>query len=74
MSTRVGLGTAPETPIPTREIRPNVEVPDQMAKLEFAREKTLQIERLWDVELGERPDNEVSELVDESRESEKGKH
>jgi hypothetical protein len=74
MSTRVGRGTAPETPVPTREIRPDVEVPDQMAKLEFAREKALQIERFWDVELGERPDTEVSELVDESRESEKGKH
>lgn len=74
MSTRVSFGSAPETPVPTREIRPDVEVPDQMAKLEFAREKALQIERFWDVELGERPDTEVGELVDESRESEKGKH
>jgi len=74
MSTRVGVGTAPETPLPTREIRPDVEAPNQMAKLEFAREKALQVERLWDVELGERPDTEVGEIVDESRESEKGKH
>jgi FecR-like protein len=74
MSTRVGVGTAPETPVPTREIRPDVEVPNQMAKLEFAREKALQVERLWDVELGERPDTEVGEIVDESRESENGKH
>ena len=74
MSTRVGVGTAPETPVPTREIRPDVEVPNQLAKLEFAREKALQVERLWDVELGERPDTEVGEIVDESRESEKGKH
>jgi len=74
MSTRVGVGTAPETPLPTREIRPDVEAPNQMAKLEFAREKALQVERLWDVELGERPDTEVGEIIDESRESEKGKH
>jgi len=74
MSTRVGVGTAPETPVPTREIRPDVEVPNQMAKLEFAREKALQLERLWDIELGERPDTEVGEIVDESRESERGKH
>jgi hypothetical protein len=45
-----------------------------MARLEFAREKALQVERLWDVELGERPDTEVGEIVDESRESEEGKH
>lgn len=74
MSTRVGIGSAPEIPLPTREIRPDVEVPDQIAKLEFAREKALQADRGWDVEFGERPDAEVSELVDESRESEKGKH
>lgn len=74
MSTRVGVGTAPETPLPTREIRPDVEVPDQLAKLEFAREKALQAERTWDMELGERPDAEVAEVVDESRESEKATH
>ena len=74
MSTRVGIGMPPETPVPTREIRPNVEVPDQMAKLEFAREKALQLDRSWDAEFGERPDDEAAELVDESRESEKVKH
>ena len=74
MSTRVAVGTAPETPVPTREVRPDVEVPDHMAKLEFAREKALQAERTWDLEFGERADTEFGELVDESRESEKGKH
>lgn len=74
MSTRVGVGTPPETPVPTREIRPDVEVPDQMAKLEFAREKALQADRSWDAEFGERTDSEAGELVDESRESEAGKH
>jgi hypothetical protein len=72
MSTRVGVGTAPETPVPTREIRPDVEVPDQMAKLEFARENALQAEHTWDIEFGERP--EAAELVDESRESDKASH
>lgn len=74
MSTRVGIGTPPETPVPTREIRPDVEVPDQLAKLEFAREKALQADRSWDAEFGERADAEFGELVDESRESEKSKH
>lgn len=74
MSTRVGVGSAPETPVPTREIRPDVEVPDQMAKLEFAREKALQADRSWDSEFGERTESEAGELVDESRESEAGKH
>jgi ferric-dicitrate binding protein FerR (iron transport regulator) len=74
MSTRVGIGMPPEAPVPTREIRPDVEAPDQMAKLEFAREKALQVERSWDVEFGERPDDEAAELVDESRESETVKH
>lgn len=74
MSTRVAVGSSPETPVPTREIRPDVEVPDQMAKLEFAREKASQTDRGLDVEFGERPDAELGELVDESRESEKPKH
>jgi len=74
MSTRVAIGFPPETPVPTREIRPDVEVPDQLAKLEFARERALQVDRTWDVEFGERPDSEVDEAVDESRESEKGNH
>jgi hypothetical protein len=72
MSTRVGMNTPPETPVPTREIRPNVEVPDQMAKLEFARQKAMQTDRNLDVESSERG-AEVDEVVDESRESERGK-
>lgn len=74
MSTRVGMGERPEPPVPTREIRPDVEAPDQMAKLEFAREKDLQLDRTWDTEFGERNEIEADELVDESRESETGKH
>ena len=73
MSTRVAIGTPPEPPVPTREIRPNLEVPDQLAKLEFARESTLQAHRGSDAEFGERADAEVNEVVDESRESEKKK-
>jgi hypothetical protein len=74
MSSRVAVGLPPETPVPTREIRPDVEAPDQLARLEFARERALQVERAWDSEAGERPDSEVNESVDESRESEKGNH
>ena len=73
-STRVGMGTAPEPPVPTREIRPGVEAPEEIAKLEFARERAAQADRFLETELGERPDSELDESVDESRESEKGKH
>jgi ferric-dicitrate binding protein FerR (iron transport regulator) len=73
-STRVGMGTAPEPPIPTGEIRPGVEAPEEMAKLEFARERAAQSDRTLESELGERPDPELDDSVDESRESEKGKH
>ena len=72
-STRVGMGTAPESPVPTREIRPDVEASNDRAKQEFARERASQAERTWDSELGERPDSELDEVVGESRESEKGK-
>jgi hypothetical protein len=73
-STRVGMGTAPEPPVPTGEIRPGVEAPEEMAKLEFARERAAQSDRMLESELGERPDSELDDSVDESRESEKGKH
>jgi FecR protein len=73
-SSRVGIGTAPETPVPTGEIRPGVEAPEEMAKLEFARERAAQSDRTLESELGERPGSEVDDSVDESRESEKGKH
>ncbi len=72
MSTRVGVGSAPEPPVPTREIRPDVQAPDRMAKLDFAREGTLQVDRNWSTELGERETGELGEMVDESREAEKG--
>ena len=72
-STRVGMGTPPESPVPTGEIRPGVEAPEEMAKLEFARERAAQSDRTLESELGERPDSELDDSVDESRESEKGK-
>ena len=67
-STRVGIGTAPEPPVPTGEIRPGVEAPEEMAKLEFARERAAQSDRTLESELGERPDSELDDSVDESRE------
>jgi hypothetical protein len=68
------MGTPPEPPVATGEIRPGVEAPAEMAKLEFARERAAQSDRTSESELGERPDLEVDESVDESRETEKGKH
>jgi len=69
-STRVGMGTAPEPPVPTREIRPGVEAPEEIAKLEFARELAELTDRIWESELAERPESEL-EVGDDSRESEK---
>jgi len=74
MSTRVGIGSAPETPVPTREIRPDVEVPDQMAKFEFAREKALDVERAWGNQFGEREGPEPGDAGHQSGETEKGDH
>ncbi len=73
-STRVGMGTPPETPVPTGEIRPGVEAPDEMAKLEFAREWAAQSDRTLSVEPGERPDSGPEESVDEGRETDKGQN
>ncbi|MBZ5664687.1 MAG: FecR family protein [Acidobacteriia bacterium] len=74
-STRVAIGASPEPPVPTREIRPGVEAPDEMAKLEFARERA-RADRFLDSEIGDRSDSGVeAEAGDDSREteSEKGK-
>ena len=73
-STRVGMGKAPETPVPTREIRPGVDVPGASAQQEFTREYLGQADLEPDRELGERPDSELDEAVGESRESEPEKH
>jgi|SRR5450755_2175654 hypothetical protein len=73
-STRVGIGMPPELPVLTFEIRPSVDVPEEIAKREFFRERIGDSDRSRDRELGERPDSEADEAVDESRESEKEKH
>lgn len=76
MSTRVGVGSAPEAPVPTREIRPDVQAPDHMASLEFARENALQAERGgFGADSGQRGDGQGvqgGESVDNVRESEGG--
>ena len=73
-STRIGIGKPPEAPVPTREIRPGVDVPGASAQREFAREYLGQTGQGPDRELGERPDSELDEAVGESRESEPEKH
>lgn len=76
MSTRVGVGSAPEAPVPTREIRPDVQAPDHMARLEFARENALQADRSGlGADAGQREDGQDAqggESVDNIRESEGG--
>ena len=73
-STRVGINSSPEAPVPTREIRPGVDIPEQVARLEFAREWARQGDRSWEREMGERNQAELDDAADESRESEKGLH
>ena len=73
-STRVGIGTPPEPPVPTYEIRPSVDVPEEIARQEFIRERAGERDRAWETEFGERADSEVDEALDESRESGKEKH
>jgi hypothetical protein len=73
-STRVGIGTPPEPPVPTYEIRPTVDVPEEIAKQEFIRERDGLSGRTWETEIGERADSEVDEAIDESRESGKENH
>ncbi len=72
-STRVALGTPPEPPVPTGEIRPGVDAPDGMARLEFERERAAQSDRNLEIELGERPETELGNSTEASRETE-GQH
>jgi hypothetical protein len=72
-STRVGIGTPPESPVPTGEIRPGVEAPDGMARLEFERERAAESDRTSDIGLGERPDSQPGASANDSRETE-GQH
>ncbi|HEV2175578.1 MAG TPA: FecR family protein [Terriglobia bacterium] len=68
-STRVGMGTPPETPVPTDEIRPDVMAPDLLVGAEFAREKHIESLGAAEDEMTERPDSEVNELEDDIQET-----
>jgi hypothetical protein len=63
-STRVAPGKAPEPSVPTREIRPNVDVPEGTAKREFGREQSLSGSRGRESERGEHPGLERGEPPD----------
>ena len=65
-STRVGFGKGPEPPVPTREIRPSVDIPDGSAEREFSREQSLALSRGREDERGERPGLDRDE-ADETR-------
>jgi hypothetical protein len=66
-STRVALGKAPEPPVPTREIRPGVDIPEGVAKQEFDRERYLFSERGERGERGESASEERREPMDDGR-------
>lgn len=71
-STRVGPGSAPEPPVPTEEIRPGFEAPEEKMQAEFARERQLDVARAQDNEVGEPPDSEGAELEAETQEGREG--
>lgn len=71
-STRVAMGGAPEPPVPTREIRPDVQSPDAQLQREYSRDRRLLAERAAENEQTEPPDAELNELQDENRESREG--
>jgi len=71
-STRVAMGSAPEPPVPTREIRPDVQSPDAQLQREYSRERLLLAERAAEKEQTEPPDADLNELQDESQESREG--
>jgi len=74
LSTRVGMAAPPEPPVPTYEIRPTVDAPDEIAKQEFIREYLSENGRGWEIEAGERANSETDEAMGEGRETEKENH
>jgi len=64
-STRVALGKAPEPPVPTSEIRPSVDIPEDTAKQEFNREQKTLGELDGDHERGESASQERREQRDD---------
>jgi hypothetical protein len=71
-STRVGLGGAPEPPVPTQEIRPGVEAPEEQMGAEFTRERQAELDRGQDNEMVERADSQTEELAEEGQEGREG--
>jgi hypothetical protein len=69
-STRVGPGSPPEPPIPTDEIRPQTEAPEQAMDAEFRHEKSVGVASLADAEdISEPSQEEVNELENESKDA-----
>jgi hypothetical protein len=71
-STRVGLGGAPEPPVPTQEIRPGFETPEEQIGAEFARERQVDLDRGQENEMTEHADSQTEELEEEAREGKEG--
>lgn len=71
-STRVGMGTPPEPPVPTDEIRPDTSPSRLGIDAEFHREKQKESARAVENEMSERSDSETNELEEESQEALEG--
>jgi len=71
-STRVGPGGAPEPPVPTQEIRPGFEAPEEQMGAEFTRERQVDLDRVQENEMAEQADSQAEELEEEGREGREG--
>ena len=73
-STRVAVGGAPETPVPTREIRPDVDSPETRLQDEFSRDARMQAERTVEGLQSEGPGGELDDAHQAGAEREAGDH
>jgi len=71
-STRVGLGMAPEQPVPTYDIRPDTSPPNATIGAEFQREAREESLHASESEMSEHQNSEMNELEEESQEAIEG--
>ena len=73
-STRVAVGGAPETPVPTREIRPDVDSPEARVQDEFSRDARMQADRPAEGLQSAGPRGELDDAHQTGAEREAGDH
>lgn len=71
-STRVAVGKAPQPPVPTYDIRPDISPPNPTIGAEFQREAREESLHASETEMSEQRDAEMNELEEESQEAIEG--